>query len=182
MEEGDGFRAIFDGDHLSILIQIQQGFAEGGVKVFSNKGELQSIYYIKNGKKIGTETVYFSLNERKDGNQQVPLPKLSINWEDNTIHGPVKTWYNHGQLQSQRDFCHNKKTGPSLSWYKDGSLMLVEEYEEDKLTKGLYYKKNAMDSISSVINGSGIAMLYDENGIFLRKTSYIKGEAIEDND
>ena len=183
VDEGSGFRALFDGDTLSYLIQIQQGFAEGGVKQFTNKGDLQAIYYIKNGKKYGTETIYYLPQERGDHSSKTALqPKLSINWEDNCVHGSVKTWYNNGQLQSQRDFCRNKKMGPSLSWYRDGSLMLVEEYDEDKLLKGQYYKKNGLDSISSVINGSGIATLYDENGVFLRKVSYIKGDSVDPND
>ena len=182
VEEGSGFRALFEGDTLSYLVQIQQGFGEGGVKQFTNKGELQAIYHIKNGKKYGTETIYYLPPELEDGNKENFLPKISINWEDNRVHGSIKTWYSNGQLQSQRDFCRNQKMGPSLSWYRDGSLMLVEEYETDKLTKGLYYKKNGLDSISSVINGSGLAMLYDENGVFLRKVTYIKGDAVDPGD
>ncbi|HSX12858.1 MAG TPA: hypothetical protein VLE96_00335 [Chlamydiales bacterium] len=174
--DGNGSRAIFEGDNLTHLVQIQQGFAQGGVKQFSPKGDLISTYTIKNEKKTGTETMYYRLSET---NSKVPVPKLSVNWHDNGIHGTVKTWYDNGQLQSQRDYCHNKKMGPSLSWYRDGSLMLVEEYDEDKLVKGQYYKKNALDSISSVLNGNGIATLYDENGVFLRKTNYAKGEAVE---
>jgi antitoxin component YwqK of YwqJK toxin-antitoxin module len=72
--------------------------------------------------------------------------------------------------------------GPSLSWYRDGSLMLLEEYEENQLVKGQYYKKNALDSVSSVINGSGIASLYDENGVFLRKIPYVEGEPVDPED
>ncbi len=182
IEEGSGFRALFEGDTLSLMVQIQQGFAEGGVKQFTSKGELQATYYIKNGKKAGTETIYYLSSERAQDNKTQLQPKLSMNWEDNAVHGSVKTWYNNGQMQSQRDFCRNKKMGPSLSWYRDGSLMLVEEYEEDKLVKGLYYKKNGLDAISSVINGSGIASLYDENGVFLRKLSYIKGDPVDPNE
>ena len=165
---------IFEGDSLSFLVQIQQGFAQGGVKQFTEKGNLSSTYHIKNGKKSGTEIVYYSPTEAT-GN----LTKLSIDWDEGRIHGSVKTWYKDGQMQSQREFCRNKKMGPSLSWYRNGSLMLVEEYDQDKLVKGQYYKKNALDSVSSVINGTGVAQLYDENGVFLRKISYIKGEATD---
>ncbi len=179
IEDGSGFRALFEGDHLSYLIQVQQGFAEGGVKQFTNKGELQGVYYIKNGKKYGTETIYYLPSEQEESLKGTLQPKVAINWEDNNVHGSVKTWYINGQLQSQKDFCRNKKMGPSIAWYRDGSLMLVEEYEEDKLMKGIYYKKNGLDSISSVIQGNGLATLYDENGVFLRKVPYIKGEAVD---
>lgn len=179
VEEGQGFKALFDGDKLSYLVQINQGFAEGGVKQYSNKGELISTYFVKNGKKNGIETIYFQGMEKSDYSDKTLQPKMVISWSEGRIHGSVKTWYNNGQMQSQREFCQNKKTGPSLSWYKDGSLMLVEEYEQDKLQKGQYYKKNALDSISSITNGSGIASLFDENGIFIRKVSYIRGEAVD---
>lgn len=182
IDDGTGFRALFEGDALSHLIQIQQGFAEGGVKQFNPKGELYATYHIKNGKKIGEELIYYSSSEKESNLKTALQPKLSIPWSDNAVHGTVKTWYNNGQLQSERDFCRNKKMGPSLGWYRDGSLMLVEEYEEDKLAKGQYYKKNALDATSSVIQGSGLATLYDENGIFLRKVNYIKGDPVAPED
>lgn len=182
VDSGSGFRALFEGESLSLLVQIQQGFAEGGVKQFTNKGELQASYHVKNGKKIGEEVVYFLSQEREDNNKTPHLLKYTVNWEDNAIHGSVKTWYNNGQLQSQRDYCRNKRSGPSLAWYRDGSLMLIEEYEEEKLMKGQYYKKNAMDAVSSVLNGSGIATLYDEFGIYLRKIPYVKGDPVDPED
>ncbi len=172
---GSGFQAIFSEEQLSALVQIQQGSAEGGVKQFNPKGDLHSIYHVKNGRKVGEEVIYFSSQETNQGS---PQPKISLEWNDHLIHGTVKTWYSTGSLQSQKEYCHNKKTGPSIAWYKDGSLMLVEEYEEDKLIKGQYYKKNAIDSISSIVKGTGIATLYDENGVFLRKITYDKGDPV----
>ena len=56
--------------------------------------------------------------------------------------------------------------------------MLVEEYEEDRLIKGQYYKKNGRDPVSMVFNGNGTAMLYDERGVFLKKVTYVKGEIV----
>ncbi len=176
VQDSNGTRAIFDGDKVSHLVQIQLGIAQGLVKQFNNNGELISTYTIKNGEKTGIETMFYRASESES---KAPIPKLAVNWHENQIHGTIKTWYNNGQLQSQRDYCHNKKMGPSLSWYRDGSLMLVEEYENDKLVKGQYYKKNGLDSISSVIHGNGVAMLYDENGVFLRKATYLKGEIID---
>jgi len=176
--DGLGFRAVFEGDVLSLLIQIHQGMPEGGVKQFSKTGDLVASYHVRNGRKLGEEISYFLPQERTDG-KIAPLPKLSVNWHENAIHGSVKTWYPTGQLQSQREFCRNKRMGPSLSWYLDGSLMLLEEYEEDRLLKGQYYKKNALDASSSVVNGNGTAMLFDENGVFMRKVTYVKGEPVD---
>lgn len=181
VEGGIGFKAMYENDNkefLAHLIQIRQGYAEGEVRNFSPKGDLTSIYHIKNGKKHGEEINYYSAQEQQDGKQE-PLHKLSINWDQDKIHGSVKTWYNSGQIQSQREYSHNQKIGTSISWYRDGSLMLVEEYEANRLDKGQYYKRSGRDPVSSVINGNGVATLYDEQGIFLRKVTYVKGEAID---
>lgn len=176
--DGYGFQAIFEGNFLSYLIQIRQGFQEGGVKHFNSHGELIDQYHMKNGKKHGEEVVFFMKNEKESSGSD-SMPKLSIRWEDDQIHGSVKTWYNNGKLQSQREYAKNKRNGPSLSWYRDGSLMLVEEYEGNRLIKGQYFKKNISNPISTIVNGSGIATLYDEQGIFLRKIIYAKGEALD---
>lgn len=179
VQDGQGFRSIFKGNALNYVVQVQHGFVEGNVKEFTKNGEVQSIYHIKNGKKSGEETIYFLPHELGEGKRSSLQPKLTVQWEEGLIHGTTKTWYSNGQQQSQRDFCQNKKMGPALSWYKNGSLMLVEEYEKDHLVKGEYYKKNALDSCSSIINGSGIATLFDENGIFLKKVSYSKGDPVQ---
>lgn len=176
--DGLGFRALFESATLSYLIQIRQGNPEGKVQKFTPEGELLSSYHMKHGKKYGEEIEYFLSFQRTDGKTDL-LPKLSVQWDDDAIHGIAKTWYPNGQLQSHREFCRNKKTGPALSWYCDGSLMLLEEYEENRLVKGQYYRKNGRDPVSSVIQGNGIAMLYDEQGIFLRKITYAKGEPVE---
>jgi antitoxin component YwqK of YwqJK toxin-antitoxin module len=67
-----------------------------------------------------------------------------------------------------------------FAWYRDGSLMLIEEYESDVLIKGSYYKKGDTDTISSIENGQGFATLYDSEGKFLKKISYLKGRPIDE--
>lgn len=178
IQNGGGFMALFEGQVLTHLIEIRKGRPEGKIQKYAPTGEPLSVYSIKNGNKEGEEVEYFLPTERTDFGTHL-LPKLSVNWHENSIHGNVKTWYSNGQLQSQRDYCRNQKLGPTLAWYIDGSLMLVEEYEEDRLIKGQYYKRNQREPVSSVINGNGIASLYDEQGIFLRKVPYIKGKPVD---
>jgi antitoxin component YwqK of YwqJK toxin-antitoxin module len=176
--DGMGFQAILTGDVLTELVQIFQGMAEGGVKQFAPNGEVQGTYHIKNGMKHGEETAYYLSHEQSNKKTDLLL-KLSMNWDRNAIQGPVKTWYNNGQLQSQRDYARNKRNGASLAWYREGSLMMIEEYEDDRLIKGQYYKKNGQDPVSTIFNGNGIATLYDENGIFIRKITYAKSDPVD---
>ena len=77
-------------------------------------------------------------------------------------------------MQSQREVNGNKKQGLSFAWYTNGDLMLMEEYENDLLIKGTYFKKGDKIPISKIEGGKGLATLYTNEGIFLRKVVYEK--------
>lgn len=170
VKEGEGVSAYFEGKRLAQLCEIRNGKVEGLIQIFDEKGKLASQYQLKDGKRHGEEILYYS------GGQS---PKLLISWDADTIHGTIKTWYENNQLQSQRDMVRNKRVGSSLAWYRDGTLMLVEEYENDCLEKGRYFRKKGRDPVSTVTNGTGIATLYDEEGALLHKVQYIKGKPID---
>lgn len=181
VEDGRGRQAIYSGETLSLLVEIRRGSPEGIVKKFTPKGELQSSYFIKNGKKQGEEIEYFLASECNEGEKELKA-KLSLHWDQDMIHGVVKTWYLNGKLQSQKEYCRNQKHGAALAWYKNGALMLMEDYEQGQLVKGSYYKKNQNEPISTINNGNGICYLYDEEGVFLRKITYVKGKPLDPED
>jgi len=182
IKEGKGNKVCFKDEIIHSLIEYQDGIAEGKVEYFSPDKQLISCHFSKNGKKQGEE-LFFFLQEEIDPQLKMPaqnrLNKLSLTWDRGVLHGVMKTWYNNGQIESQRQMSKNKKNGTNCAWYKDGSIMLIEEYEEDILIKGRYYKFNSNDPISTIDNGMGIATLYDCNGIYLRKVKYNKGKPEE---
>jgi antitoxin component YwqK of YwqJK toxin-antitoxin module len=177
VDNGGGFQALFEKNALT-LVEFRMGKPNGWVKKYTPTGELHRSYILKNGKKHGEE-VEFYLASEIDQPSDKPLPKLSVNWNENAIHGFVKTWYNNGMRQSEREYCRNQKQGPALAWYRDGALMLVEEYEKDNLIKGQYYKINNKEPVSTIVNGNGTASLYDETGSFIRKIVYSKGKPVD---
>ncbi len=164
--QGNGFRAVFSQDAVHELQEYQFGIQEGIIKVFAKKGNLCRSYHIKDGMKNGEEIEY---------NPFTNLPILSISWYKNQIQGLVKTWYPNGQLESQREMVGNKRSGILTAWYADGGLMLLENYELDKLMKGDYYKKDDGFPVSNIINGEGTATLFDSNGQYIRKINYRHG-------
>jgi len=172
VEDGRGIQARYDGNALTFILEVRQGIPEGLVKKFNPNGEVIAEYAVRNGKKHGEEIAYY----KYESGETERKPKLSIQWDQGSIHGIVKTWYRNGQLQSQREYVRNQKSGPTCAWYKNGTLMLVEEYEEGVLAKGAYYKKNQNEPVSTVLNGSGTASIYDEDGAFIRKIVYAKGK------
>ncbi len=177
IQNGGGFQALYENGALT-LTEFKIGQPEGLVQKMTPSGELQKSFYFKNGKKQGEETEYY-LSSDLDAPKARPLPKLSLTWNENTIHGSVKTWYPNGKLQSQREYSHNQKSGAALAWYREGGLMMVEEYEEDRLVSGKYFKLNKMEPVSTISNGNGLVTLYDETGSFLRKIPYLKGKPID---
>jgi len=153
----------------------ENGIPEGLVKIFSEVGELKQSYYEKEGKKTGEEISYYLESEGA-----APLTKkLVIHWDEDTIHGTVKTFYPNSKQERQKEFSRNQKNGMCFSWYENGDLMLLEEYEKNILVKGSYYEKASSDPISKVEKGTGATTLNDKEGTLTRKVRYKKGEPEE---
>lgn len=178
IKQGSGKQSLFVNKRVSSSIEYQNGVPEGKVEIFDPYGHLSCSYFILNGKKEGEEWQYYP---QKEESKTPPHPKLFLSWQEDRLQGLVKTWYENGILESQRELNGNKKEGMSLAWYKDGSLMLSEEYENNLLIKGSYFKKGDRTPISKVEGGKGLATLYNSGGLFLKKISYEKGLPVIEN-
>lgn len=163
--DGEGIRPFFQKGVLYSTEEISGGIVSGKVSFYHPKGELEHTYVQKNGIKEGEECFFHSNGKLK----------LRIVWENDQIHGNVQSWYEDGMVESERMYAGNKKEGTAFAWYKDGSRMLIEEYENDILISGRYYKKGDQEPVSRVKEGEGIATLYDAKGNFLKKIPYKKG-------
>lgn len=166
--DGNGLQTLYEEGKIKAQYEFQEGRREGKVYLYTDE-RLHSEYTIKSDAKHGEEWVYYD-TEAKD-----PVPKLCLNWYHGKLQGKVKTWYPNGVLESEKEMYNNKRNGPSSAWYSNGSVMLIEEYEQDRLVKGLYMKKGEKSVVSSIENGEGIATLYDADGYFLKKIYYHKG-------
>ena len=170
IHDGYGQRAEFENEQLVRKVSYEQGLPEGLVECYTPDGFLHIVFSQHEGKKHGEEIEYYP----KEPLQQ----KLLVTWSHDTLQGPVKTWFSDGTQESQKELYQNKKNGLSLAWYRNGDLMLQEEYENDQLLSGSYYKKGDKKPISRIIQGKGTASLYDSEGYFLRKIPYEKGYPI----
>jgi len=172
---GCGKQAVVQEGKLHMLIEYQEGFPEGEIQTFSAEGHLKTVYHVKEGKKEGEEIEYYPPS--KEG---ILRPKISFSWHEDVLQGMVKTWYENGMQESQREMSSNKKEGLSIAWYQNGDLMFAEEYENHKLVKGSYYKKGDKLAVSKIENGKGTATLYDGQGRFLKKVAYEKSAPLLD--
>ncbi len=171
ISKGSGQRAEFEGKALKQLVEYREGVAEGLVQCFDDMGSLTNTYHQKNEQKHGEEKIYYQTNS----SGEITQVKILLNWQEDILQGTVKTWFTDGVQESQKELYQNKKNGPSLAWYKNGNLMLSEEYENDILVSGTYYKKGDNKPVSRVSNKKGTVSLYDPDGYFLKKIPYEKG-------
>ena len=175
IKEGKGKKALFNEGTLSEMQEYQQGVIEGVIQYFDQHGNISSEFQIQEGIKEGEERIYYS--KSKTGNLQC---KIAIPWHDHQIHGIVRSWYPNGALESEREMSRNHKQGLATAWYLDGSLMLVEEYDQDRLIKGTYMKRGESKPLSSIEKGEGVATLFDKEGQFIRRIVYEKGEPVDE--
>lgn len=175
--QGMGQRASFGKKDIYELQDYRQGVLDGEIKVFNAQGRLKRIYHVKNNVKHGEEIDYYDypIADSKNPSQVIMQPKLSFYWYEGKIQGIMKTWYSTGAIESQREMSNNAKNGILSAWYKDGNLMVIEEYDQDNLMRGDYFKKGEKIPTSQVIQGKGIATIFDADGNFIRKTTYLNG-------
>jgi antitoxin component YwqK of YwqJK toxin-antitoxin module len=173
---GEGARALFSKSGVSELHQYKEGVPAGEIKVFDGNGRIIRLYHVKGGLKHGEEIEYFLTPMSSSSTMK---PKISINWYEGKIQGMVKTWFENGGIESQREMSKNVKNGMLTCWYRDGNLMLIEEYDNDKLVRGEYYKKGDRTAVSQIYDGKGVATIFDSEGNFVRKANYAKGRLVE---
>lgn len=174
IEDGNGYRTTFAKEGVCELQQFKEGCLDGEVKAFGVDDSLLKLYHVKNGQKHGIEIEYYA--SRKGQKDLKPI--LSINWHEGVIQGLAKTWYPNGNMESQREMTGNHKNGISTGWYEDGTIMLIEEYEQNKLVHGEYYQQGEKFPVTEVHDGKGIATLHDEGGNFLQKVTYHNGKPL----
>lgn len=173
VRNGNGFRAVFSKEGVQEIQEYVDGNLEGEVKVFNQEGRLKRIYHVKNGIKHGEEIEYY---DRFFTTQAPPQPKLSFYWYEGKIQGHVKSWYQNGSPECQKEMANNAKNGVLTAWYRDGSMMMIEQYESDKLIRGDYFKKEEKVPVSQVLEGKGTVTIFDADGHFVQKISYANGK------
>lgn len=171
IDEGNGFRAVFGRDRVCEMQEYRYGLLEGEIQVFDIYGRIISLYHVKNGRKHGEEMTFYDAPPL----QKELTPKLSINWFEGKIQGVTKTWYPNGIQESQKEMSNNKKNGHHSAWYRDGTLMMIEEYEQDRVVRGKYYNRGEKWPVSTIEDGKGVATLFDADGNLKKRVEYRHG-------
>lgn len=171
ISEGTGFKIIFGKTGIREKQSFLKGVLEGEVIVFDDKNQyIERSFFLKQELKEGEEKIFYP-------NGQI---KISLHWHEGILQGPIKTWYENGAPESQKEINENQKEGLSCVWYPNGQIMLNEVYENNLLIKGEYYKLGIKHPYSKVDKGIGSASIFTESGILLKKILYQDGLPITD--
>lgn len=166
---GDGVRPLFSGNSIWRTQQVHAGIMTGEVCEVDHMGRLSRQWHEQGGVKQGEDTIF----EPSTG-----YPKLIMSWADDRLSGPVKTFYPSGAQQSHRNLSENKLQGQAIAWYPNGQIMMIEQYEQDKLLRGEYYSLGCQYPVSTVIDGVGTVSLFAADGTPERSFKVVDGEPI----
>ncbi|MBQ8498857.1 toxin-antitoxin system YwqK family antitoxin [Chlamydia sp.] len=168
--DGKGKQAVYGKYAVIETRQILRGVTHGEVVVFDETGtEVRQTYSLINDHKEGEEVFFYPLGGGK---------KMSLTWSKGILQGSVKTWYPNGTLESSKELVQNKKQGLLMLYYPEGQIMATEEYAEDLLIKGEYFRPDDRYPYAKVEKGCGTAAFFSPTGGLLKKVFYEDGKPV----
>lgn len=168
VEQGQGLQAIYDKHCIIETRTILWGESEGVVTYFGHQGQVLQTYTLVKGMKEGEELLFYDSG----------TPKLLLTWSQGVLQGSVKTWYPNGNLESCREMVCNKKSGLLTLYYPEGQIMATEEYDQELLIKGEYFRLGDRYPYTKVERGCGTATLFSSYGVLLKRITYQEGKPI----
>ncbi|CPR41816.1 MORN repeat variant family protein [Chlamydia trachomatis] len=167
---GKGKQVIYGKYAIIETRQIVHGVPHGEVLLFDEHGKsLLQAYSLINGQKEGEEVFFYPGGEGR---------KMLLTWSQGILQGAVKTWYPNGALESSKELIQNKKTGILMLYYPEGQVMATEEYVDDLLIKGEYFRPNDRYPYAKVEKGCGTAVFFSATGGLLKKFLYEDGTPV----
>ena len=165
---GKGEQVIYGKYAIVETRQILRGVPHGKVVVFDETGtNIIQTYSLINGQREGEEVFFFPSGEGR---------KMLLTWSKGVLQGAVKTWYPSGTLESSKELVQNKKNGLLMLYYPTGQVMATEEYAEDLLIKGEYFRPDDRYPFAKVEKGCGTAVFFSPTGGILKKVFYEDGK------
>ncbi|NGX48424.1 MAG: hypothetical protein K940chlam5_00009 [Candidatus Anoxychlamydiales bacterium] len=112
--------------------------------VYNEKGTLISKFYYEKGALQNDAIYYFS-------NGQI---KKIIPYVDNEITGEVQEHTKSGEILLKTTYKNGIKHGSNIGFFSKENIAFIEEYENNLLLNGQYFKKSRV-KIASIKNGDG---------------------------
>lgn len=170
---GQGTQLIYGQHSITEKRSITNGKVDGEVTCFSSDRQyITQTYSLYQGMKHGEEYFFYPDSGK---------PKLMLTWYQGVLQGTVKTWYPSGSLESCKELINNKKSGLLTIYYPEGQVMATEEYDNELLVKGEYFRLGDRLPYAKVDRGCGTAIFFTTTGIISKKISYQDGKPLIQN-
>lgn len=142
----------------------------GEIKVYNDKGDLDSCFEVKNGIAHGRRAVYHE-------NGKLMSEERFI---DGNAHGVYKEYHKNGTIKSEISFKKGSFNGIARSYSEDGILIAEYPYKNGIIVgiAKLYHNNGKLKSEIPYLNdkANGIVHIYNENGEYAGKLIYKDGE------
>lgn len=107
--------------------EYKEGQLDGKSVIYTDKGFIQEESEYKEGKRHGITTWY--LNEEK---QQGPK-YVMYTYQDGKFEGVQETYYENGNIKTQKMFSNNVQHGAAIEYYEDGRIKSEANYKNGEL-------------------------------------------------
>ncbi|NGX52026.1 MAG: hypothetical protein KR126chlam5_00319 [Candidatus Anoxychlamydiales bacterium] len=112
--------------------------------VYNEKGTLISKFYYEKGA-LQNDTFYYYSNGQT---------KKIVPYVDDEITGEVKEYTKSGEILLKTTYKNGIKHGSNIGFFSKENIAFIEEYENNLLLNGQYFKKSRV-KIASIKNGDG---------------------------
>lgn len=154
----------------------------GLIELFTERGDLDSKYYLKEEEVNGEVEIYYacgSLKEKisyKNGKRQGSgvtfyangIKKSTYTYDNDLMIGEYVTYYSNGNLKTKENFKNDKLDGDFVSFYADGKVESKGKYTDGKpIGEWLYYQDNGkIEKSGTFANGTSVGdwLFYDREG------------------
>ena len=143
----------------------------GRAEIFYENGQKKGEETYKVGKLDGLRTGWYE-NGQKMGEG---------NFKDGIAHGLWTKWYENGLKKREGNFKDGERHGLWTSWYENGQKTRERNYKDGKLMSAESWKPNGEKCpVTNVKDGTGVKVLYKQDGTELERWTYKDGERVFD--
>ena len=102
------------------------------------------------------------------------------NYKDGKLDGPYTSLHENGQKRWEENYKDGKEDGLFNSWYENGQKQAEANFKNGKLVSANVWKLNGEKCpITNVVEGNGVFMRYNRDGIEDKRNTYKDGELAE---
>lgn len=142
-----------------------KGDKDGLYESWLEDGTLFEKATYKDGKLVGERILYYP-----NGNPEI----IEVYDESGQLHGPYKTFYDNGNLKSEKTYVHNVLQGIARGYHMNGKLkeevIFTDNSENGPFTE--YHPNGVVQWKGTYLNGDnefGLLEEFDSTGVLIKK-------------